>query len=226
MASLTDVLVAAVLLGCFSLNAIKQDDGGIVAVPRFALGFFIFYCVLAARTSYLLKGAVKSPSAEGTSGPGRTAGAITLASSLLAGAAFGYFVFDNFTFARNLGNIAVVKLVRTHTELNHSKVSVDSGHPAVIPFELPFRGTLTVSVKTSPKSPVEVEIVPDQTDASGAAENRPGGPPLHGFSAAETTSYRHSGAVSAGKYDLTIRNNSGGDESQTVTAAFHITLDP
>ncbi len=55
--ALTDVLVAAVLLGCFSLNALHEDSGGIVAVPRFAFGFFVLYCVLAARTWLICSGA-------------------------------------------------------------------------------------------------------------------------------------------------------------------------
>ena len=66
--SLTDVVVAAVLLAVFSLNAIKQPDGGVSAAPRFALGFFIGYCFLAAVTSNLLRRSAKDPAPAPVSG--------------------------------------------------------------------------------------------------------------------------------------------------------------
>src|SRR5665213_1775944 len=115
--ALTDVLVAAVLLGCFSLNALHEDSGGIVAVPRFAFGFFVLYCILAARTAYLLRRAVKAPAPAGTPGRGPLAAPLALGGALLAGAAFGYFVFDNFAYAHELGDLAVVKLVRSHEDV-------------------------------------------------------------------------------------------------------------
>ncbi|HVW19663.1 MAG TPA: paraquat-inducible protein A [Opitutaceae bacterium] len=91
--SLTDVMVAAVLLGVFSLDAIRNKSGGIVAVPRFALGFFILYCILAARTSFLLRrdGRRTLPPAPR---PGRVAAvALVLAAALAAGSAGGYYGF-------------------------------------------------------------------------------------------------------------------------------------
>ncbi|HEX3728213.1 MAG TPA: paraquat-inducible protein A [Opitutaceae bacterium] len=107
--SLTDVLVAAVLLGVFSLNAIHSKDGGIVAVPRFALGFFILYCVLAARTSYLLRraGHQTLPPPPGLR---RLAGiAALLAVALAAGSVGGYYGFA--LLDRNQ-DAAILRLVR------------------------------------------------------------------------------------------------------------------
>ncbi|MGH7996847.1 MAG: paraquat-inducible protein A [Opitutaceae bacterium] len=117
--SLTDVLVAAVLLGCFSLNAIRQSDGGVFAVPRLAFGFFVLYTVLAARTSYLLrrlgKAGIPSVKAPGRRLFGRAA---TLSAVLIAGAASGWFVRIDVPYRGDAGVAAIMRLVRADTGLS------------------------------------------------------------------------------------------------------------
>jgi len=206
--ALTDVLVAAVLLACFSLNAVQQSNGGIVAVPRFAFGFFVLYCILAARTSYVLKRADRTGPAPS---PGAIRGsALTLAGSLAAGGLFGFFIFENFSLARAAGNLAVVKIVRTHADLLSDKFSVSRGHPEIVPFEVPYAGTLNVEVKASGSTPLEISLVRDdsaENDPAKAAEAAA----LPDWQAASAKTYERHGRVEAGKYDLVVRDRSTGE---------------
>ena len=107
--SLTDVLVAAVLLGVFSLNAIRNSSGGIVAVPRFALGFFILYCVLAARTSYLLRRTGRQALPPPPRPRWALAVAALLALALAVGSAGGYY---GFALLDRSQDAAMLRLVR------------------------------------------------------------------------------------------------------------------
>lgn len=107
--SLTDVLVAAVLLGIFSLDAIQNSSGGIVAVPRFAFGFFVLYCVLAARASILLRRAAREPPPPRPALGRLAAGAALLILCLALGALAGRYGFGALAAA---GSASMRDLVR------------------------------------------------------------------------------------------------------------------
>jgi hypothetical protein len=222
--SLTDVVVAAVLLGIFSLNAIKEADGGVSAVPRFALGFFIGYCVLAAFTSSLLRRSAKHPAAAQLPGSRRTAATALLILALGAGIGAGFHNFHFFRGTNAVTDAAVIKLVRTHAELLNDKFKMEAGQPAAIPFEVPFASTLIVDLKVSGGAPLLISVIPDD---GRPVDTAPAAVPLKVFPVEETLSYQHAQAVAAGKYRLLVRPNpleksSAGSRSFSL----HLSVDP
>lgn len=219
--SLTDVLVAAVLLGCFSLNAIKEADGGVYAVPRYALGFFIFYCVLAARTSYLLRrtGDTKVPVTDAAWWTVLVNGAV-LALGLGAGLAAGATVRWDVPFSRNVNEDALIKLVRTHTELVQRNYRVAAGRQLVVPLDLPFAGTLDVELKTKGSAAVSVELEKEAVDAHDQPLDRPP-QAMPGFRVETVSRYDHKARVAGGKYQLIVEAGSG-----AASFSVHASLDP
>jgi hypothetical protein len=219
--SLTDVLVAAVLLGVFSLNAIKNADGGVSAVPRLALGFFIAYCVLAAVTSSLLRRSARDPAPLRLSPRRWAAAAAALALALAAGLAAGRYGSLPLPAAEKVEDAAVIKLVRTHQELLNAKFKAGPGHPAVVGFVVPFAATLTVDLRVSAGPPLLVSIEPDDGRPAGAA------PPLRAFPAEAAGAYRHAAAVDAGKYRVWVRPGPAVPaDSSPRGFALHLSVDP
>ncbi len=210
--SLTDVVVAAVLLAVFSLNAIKSADGGVTAVPRFALGFFIAYCVLAAVTSGLLRRSAKERTRERVSRGRIAAAAAVSALALGGGVLFGRGVSLNLL---NEGAIirdtALIKLVRTNTELLEGKFTTRPGRPLELPFAVPFHGTIAIVATVHGKTPVDVSLLSDEAGQG----KTPGSPPdpLKGFPEQKTLSYRHAGTVPPGKYRLIISDEGSSSEA-------------
>jgi hypothetical protein len=212
--SLTDVVVAAVLLAIFSLNAIKSADGGVTAVPRFALGFFIGYCVLAAFTSTLLRRSAGQPARERVSAGGWAATAAVVALALAAGALAGRRLPFNFLHQGEVAtDTALVKLVRTNTELLEGKFAARPGWPDALAFTVPFPGTIAVTASVRGGAPIGVSLV-------AGAGDRPG--PLHGFPAETTASYRHAAELPAGPYRVVLRND--GPSNQNVLV--EVSLEP
>jgi paraquat-inducible protein A len=119
--SLTDVLVAAILLSCFSLNAFRETDGGVFAAPRFAFGFFVAYCILASVTSNLLKRADKLVGDRRPSVARAAANAALLVVALGAGALTGFFGLANSSYVREAAHSSVLKLVQPHAPPSGAK---------------------------------------------------------------------------------------------------------
>jgi hypothetical protein len=220
--SLTDVVVAAVILGIFSLNAIKKADGGVSAVPRVALGFFIAYCVLAAVTSSLLRRSAKHPAAPGQSGGQEAAAAALLTLALAAGIGAGFRSYPILRSTDAVTDAAVIKLVRTHAELLEDKFKTAPGQDTVIPFEVPFAATLTVDLKLSGSHPLLVAVIPDDGRPVEAAPAPAGAFPLE-----ETLSYQHAHSIAAGKYRMLVRANPL-EKAPTASENFtlHLSIDP
>lgn len=219
--SLTDVLVAAILLGCFSLNAIQEPDGGVFAVPRFALGFFIFYCVLAARTSYLLRrtGDTKVPVTDAAWWTVIVNGALLLV-ALGGGVAAGATVHWDVPFSRNVSEDSLIKLVRTHTELVQRNYHVQSGRQLVVPMDLPFKGKLDLEIKAKGSEPLTVWLEKEAVDAHDQPIDKPARE-MPGFRVEGVAKYDHADQVPGGKYQLVI-------EAGRSSASFsvHASLDP
>lgn len=223
--SLTDVLVAAVLLGCFSLNAIKQENGGILAVPRFGFAFFVIYCVLAARTSYLLKKIGRSTPERATPAAIILTSAV-LAAALGAGGLSSYYVFNEFNVGQKAVDLAVVKLVRSHLELAKTAHDIRPGDSWIMPFEIPFLGTLTIDAKVKDEVPLEIYVETDTSDDIGMPGYR--APlPVPGFVETQTKAFAHSGKLPAGKYALVVKNNTRANAPKDEgKVAVHLVLDP
>ncbi|HEY3757272.1 MAG TPA: paraquat-inducible protein A [Opitutaceae bacterium] len=224
--SLTDVLVAAVLLGCFSLNAIQESDGGVYAVPRFALGFFIFYCVLAARTSFLLRRTGESKTAQ-ASHPSR---AVALVSSaivtlaLAAGTALGATLHWDLPFSYTVSEPALIKLIRTHTELVNRKFHAGAGRETAVPMDLPFSGVLMIELKVGGDSQVSVHVEREAVDHEGQPVPGPA-EPVPEYQSPPVSHYVRSARLPAGKYQLVLEGARAAFlGSATVTV--HASLDP
>jgi hypothetical protein len=213
--SLTDVVVAAVLLAVFSLDAIKSADGGVTAVPRFALGFFIGYCVLAAFTSSLLRHSARHPARERVSGRRIAAVAALSMLALGGGVLLGRAVSLNFLHeGATIRDTALVKLVQTNTEILEGKFTTRPGRPLELPFVVPFDGTVAVVARIRGETPVGVSIVPGEPGAPAAA--------LKGFPPQNTLSYRHAGKMPAGNFRLIVTDE--GKSSQSVL--LEISIEP
>jgi hypothetical protein len=214
--SLTDVVVAAVFLAIFSLNAIKSADGGVTAVPRFALGFFIGYCILAAFTSSLLRRSAQHRTRERVS-PAR----IAVTAAVLGAALAGRLLLGRRTRLDLphpegvVSDSALIKLVRTNNELIEGKFTVRTDRPEVLPFTVPFHGTIGIAATVHGKSALTFAIVAsagDERDPAAAAAS----PPVKEFPVEKTSSYRHAGKIPPGKYDVIIRNEGTSNESVLV----------
>jgi hypothetical protein len=213
--SLTDVVVAAVLLAVFSLNAIKSADGGVTAVPRLALGFFIGYCVLAAFTSALLRRSARQRTRERVS-RGRIAVAATASALALGGGVlFGRGVSLNLlNEGATIRDTALIKLVRTNTELLEGKFTTRPERSVELPFTVPFHGTVAIVATVRGTTPVNVSIVSDEPGAAAA--------PLKDFPAQSTLSYRRAASMAAGKYRLVL-----GDEGKaSEPVLLEVSLEP
>ena len=214
--SLTDVVVAAVLLAIFSLNAIKSADGGVTAVPRFALGFFICYCILAA-FHFQPSSAVPPSSAAASAFPAAGSPSRPWRCSAWRWpggvSALGpeRHVEVPHPAERAVADAALIKLVRTNTELVEGKFTARSDRPAVLPFTVPFHGTIAVDRRDGPRqvrprpSPFPSGAPRMSSAIRPAAARRPcrcRSFPVSGKAA----SYRHTGKIPPGKYDVIIRN--------------------
>ena len=187
--SLTDVVVAAVLLAIFSLNAIKSADGGVTAVPRFALGFFIGYCILAAFTSHLLRRSADRRTRERVVPARIGAAAAVSALALAGGVLFGRDVSLNLLHeSAVIRDTALIKLVRTNTEVLEGKFDTRPGHTVELPFTVPFRGTIAVVATAHGKTPIDVAVL----GAEGTDQAQPKELSKH-FPEEKTASYRHAG---------------------------------
>jgi len=214
--SLTDVVVAAVLLAVFSLNAIKSADGGVTAVPRFALGFFIGYCILAAFTSSLLRRSARQRTRERVAFPRIAAAATVSALALAGGVLFGRDVSLNLLHESDaIRDTALIKLVRTNTEVLEGKFTTHPGRPVELPFTVPFRGTVAVMATSHGKTPIDVAIV------SGEGGDHDRELAKH-FPEEKTASYRHAGDLPAGQYKIVLRNDGRSGESMLL----EVTLEP
>lgn len=220
--SLTDVLVAAVLLGCFSLNAIQQSDGGVFAVPRFALGYFILYCVLAARTSYLLRRMGESKSLN-VAPPARATTLLCtglLCAALLGGVAIGATAHVDLPFKDTISEPALIKLIRTHTELLSRKFRASEARATAVPLDLPFPGLLVLDLKSGNGAPLEVWLEKEAVDK----EDQPIDAPatlMTAFNAPPTAHYVHSARVPGGKYQLVFQ-----PQGESASVMVHVSIDP
>jgi len=210
--SLTDVVVAAVLLAVFSLNAIKSADGGVSAVPRFALGFFIGYCILAAFTSSLLRRSAKHRTRERVSS-GRIAITATVLALALAG---GGLVGRRGSFhllhpGETAVDPALIRLVRTNTELLEGKVTARPGHADRLPFTVPFKGTIAITATVHGGATISISIVSGEADGHSQPKELP-----KKFPEEKTASYRHAGELPAGRYAVMVRNDGQSSESVLV----------
>jgi hypothetical protein len=205
--SLTDVVVAAVFLAIFSLNAIKSADGGVTAVPRFAFGFFIGYCVLAAFTSSLLRRSARHRTKERVSRAQIAVTTAVLAVALAGGLLLGRRAPLNLLHPGGaVVDEALIKLVRTNTELVEGKFPSRAGEPTVIPFAVPYRGTIGIVATVHGKGLLTVSLVSAEDPTS----------PIKEFPEQKTASYRHSGTVAPGKYQVLVRNEGRSDENVLV----------
>ncbi len=215
--SLTDVVVAAVLLAVFSLNAIKSADGGVTAVPRFALGFFIAYCVLAAFTSSLLRRSARQRTRTRVARPRIAAATALTALALGSGVLLGRSsALDVHPGGATPLDSELVKLVRTNTEVLAGKFKTHPGRPVELPFAVPFGGTVAIMATVEGKMPIAISIV-----GGGADGPAPAGP-LPGFPEEKTLSYRHASPEPVGQYRLVLRDE--GPASKTVL--LEVSLEP
>jgi hypothetical protein len=215
--SLTDVMVAAVFLAVFSLNAIKGNNGGVVAVPRYALGFFICYCVLASFTSALLRRAAKGP-VETPAPSGRTAvAALATVVAFAGGLSVGRSVpFPLWQRPPGLADATLLKLVRTQTEVIGAKYEVSAERPTAVAFTAPFAGSLLVQATSREGVPFDLSVVPDPgTPATGTVF------PIKGLPEAAGPTYRHAAMVNPGRYRVVLRS-AGAPQSVIL----HLTIEP
>jgi hypothetical protein len=223
--SLTDVLVAAILLSCFSLNAFKEEDGGVFAAPRFAFGFFIAYCVLASFTSHLLKRAVVIAPGDPPSAARAGANATLLIVAAGAGAATGFYGLAHANYAREAAESSVVKLIRSHTSLIDETYHVAAGQPRTILIAVPFPGTLSVDVKGPGQTPIGVVFERDPGAFAGRKSRPPA--PLSAFPEEQTTAYLHTGKIAVGSYRLILSDRRPpGVFGSSPAVAVRVGLDP
>jgi hypothetical protein len=197
----------------------------VTAVPRFALGFFIAYCVLAAFTSALLRRSAKRPAAERLPGGSKAAAVLLLPLALAAGIGAGlHGSFHLLNPTDEVADATLIKLVQTHQELLQDKFKAGPGHPAVIPFEVPFRAALNVDLRLKEGIPLLVSVVPNDGRAVDAV---PPPEPVRAFPIEETRSYHHTASVPAGKYWIVVRANPlEKDPDQTRSFSLRLSIDP
>jgi len=228
--ALTDVMVAAVLLSCFSLNALKQEDGGIFAVPRIAFGFFVAYCMAAAWTSILLRRSGSGPNTASSSAVSLrqiATGSGLLIAALAGGASLSYYGLAESAFARETADAAVVKLVRTHAAILDNKARIGPEKPALIAFDVPFTGLLSIDLEAPNGATLGVAVSRQPSSAPNAKAATAAFEPVRGFPDEVTRPYRHSARVLAGHYRLAIHDEAGsGDRGPSETVKVHIALDP